>query len=136
MKVRTASHLQLAPAAFQGTRDPGTRQPCTWTPACHAVPVCSEIMSVFKRILGSIPAYSELHGLLSRSEARRVMIAPRLPKPPSKRGAGGGRRSARLGQTTDSCMVNYGSLPLSPSLFKISALAIKDKKFFRVIRDC
>ena len=32
-------------------------------------------------------------------------------------------------------MVNYGSLPLSPSLLKISALEIKDK-FFRVIRDC
>lgn len=44
----------------------------------------------------------------------------------------GDRCCSRLRQTTNSCMVNYGSLPL----FKISALGIKDKKFFRVIRDC
>lgn len=55
-------------------------------------------MSAFKRILGSIRACSELHGLLSRSEARRVMIVPRLPKPPGKRGAGGARGGSRLGR--------------------------------------
>lgn len=49
---------------------------------------------------------------------------------------GGDGHSARLGRATNSCTLNYGSVPLPPSLFKISALEIKDKKFFRVIRDC
>ena len=73
------------------------------------------------------------HIALPDTKTLTSLLHPVAPNGPA---SSQGWCGSRLGQTTNSCMVNCGFLPLPPSPLKISALEIKDKKFFGVIRDC
>ena len=101
----------------------------------HIFPACSFIILILKnRFWGvCLKWWGLFHIALPDT---KTLTSPLHPVATNSQASRQGQCGSRLGQTTNSCMVNCGFLPLPPFPLKISALEIKDKKFFGVIRDC